>query len=69
MGDFRLAKVAKGGIFNKEEYFEKRNDIISKTPFGSKIGPYLDNFVTNPMHILPYSCDSDLKSPEYAKKV
>ena len=31
--------------------------------------PYLDNFVTNPMHILAYSGDSDPKSPEYAKKV
>ena len=31
--------------------------------------PYLNNFLTNPIHILLYSGDSDPKSPEYAKKV
>ena len=31
--------------------------------------PYLDNFVTNPIHIFTYSGDSDPKSPEYAKKL
>ena len=31
------------------------------------ICPYLDNFVTNPIYILPYSGDSDPNSPEYAK--
>ena len=42
------------------------------TPFYreiQKIEPYLNNFLTNPMHILAYSGDSDPKSPEYAKKV
>ena len=29
---------------------------------------YLDNFVTNPYHILPYSGYSDPKSPENTKK-
>ena len=32
-----------------------------------KIGPYLDNFVTNPYTFLVYSGDSDPESPEYAK--
>ena len=28
---------------------------------------YLDNFLTNPIYILPYSSDSDPESPEYHK--
>ena len=32
-----------------------------------KIGPYLDNFLTNPMHILAYSGDLGCESPEYGK--
>ena len=31
------------------------------------LGPYLENFLTNPIHILVYSGDSNPKSPEYAK--
>ena len=34
-----------------------------------KIGPYLDNFLTNPYTFLAYSGESDPKSPEYGKKV
>ena len=33
----------------------------------SKNCPYLDNFLTNPIHILAYSGDSDPKSPENHK--
>ena len=43
---------------------------MSNTPLFSeirKIGPYLDNFLTNPYTFLAYSGDSETKSPEYAK--
>ena len=36
-------------------------------PFWTQNRPYLDNFLTNPMHILAYSDDLGPESPEYAK--
>ena len=49
------------------------NGVISKKELGKiqcwrlLYRPYLDNFLTNPIHILAYSGDSGSESPEYAK--
>ena len=43
---------------------------MSNTPFYGeiqKIGPYLNNFLTDPYTFLAYSGDSDPNLPEYAK--
>ena len=66
-------ELQKRGIVHRD--LKPENIILDKdravklVDFGTANWPYLDNFLTNPYHILVYSGESGSESPEYAKKV
>ena len=69
MGDFRKNQVKNLEILVRSEKLKNgiKMLITPKLSEIQKIGPYLDNFLTNPYTFLAYSGDSGPKSPEYAK--